>query len=151
VYPTPKALSGLLHRYDQPVRDLAVRLRRVVLGEMGPCHEFIYDAGYTVAVWYSSTGRMMEGACFIAVYTKHVNLGFSRGALLPDPHRLLKGTGKSMRHITMQTRGDVERSEVRDYIRFAIAEAQDDPVPGEQRPKPRRVVTTVKSWRRAKR
>jgi Domain of unknown function (DU1801) len=147
---TPTALSGLLRRYDRPVRNLAVRLRRVVLSEMGPCHEFIYDAGYTVALWYSYTSRVMDGACFIAVYTKHVNLAFSRGVVLPDPHRLLTGTGKWMRHITMKTPADVERSEVRDYIRFAMAEARDEAVPGEPCPRLRRVVTTVKRWRRVK-
>jgi hypothetical protein len=28
-----------------------------------------------------------------------VNLVFYRGAEIPDPHRILKGTGKKMRHI----------------------------------------------------
>jgi hypothetical protein len=142
--PTPQALSRLLRRYDQPVRDLTVRLRRVVLREMAPCHEYIYDAGSALALWYSFTSRVMDGACFIGVYTKHVNLGFNRGAMLPDPHRLLKGTGKWMRHITMKTPADIARPVIRDYLQSAIAETNDDPVPGEQRPKLRGVVTTVR-------
>ena len=134
----------MLRRYDPAVRDLTVKLRAVVLREMAPCREFIYDAGYTVALWYGFTERVMEGSCLIAVYGKHVNLAFPRGSTLPDPHRLLRGSGKWMRHIQMKTPADISRPEIRDYLRFAIAEANDDPVPGEKRPTLRGVVTTVK-------
>ena len=140
----PKALTGLLRRYDRPVRDLALRLRELVLAEMGPCHECLYDAGYTVAAWYSYTGRLTDGVCLIAVYTKHVNLGFNRGSTLPDTHRLLEGTGTWMRHIKMKTPADIARPQIHDYMRAAIADADDDPVLAERRAPLRRVVTTVK-------
>jgi len=121
-----------------------------VLREIGPCHEHIYDAGYTVAVWYSFTGRITDGICLIAVYTKHVNLGFNRGSVLGDPHQLLEGTGAWMRHIKMRSRADIDRPEIRGYIQSAIAEASDDPVPGEERPALRRVITTVNRRRTVK-
>src|ERR1700716_3472151 len=35
---------------------------------------------------------------YVNVFTSHVNVGFFRGAALPDPARLLQGTGKFMRH-----------------------------------------------------
>jgi len=139
----PKALSGLLRRYDPPVRALALKLRDLVLREMGPCHECLYDAGYTVAFWYSYTGRITDGVCLIAVYTKHVNLGFTRGTTLPDPHRLLEGTGTWMRHIKMRTPADLVRPEIPEYVRAAIAEADDDPRDSQRAPMPR-VVTIVK-------
>jgi hypothetical protein len=113
------------------------------LQEIGPCRETIYDAGYTVALWYGFTERVLEGCCFIAVYTKHVNLSFYRGSTLPDPHRLLQGAGKWMRHIQVKTPADVERPALRDYIRLAIAQADDDLAPGEKRPKLKRVVSSV--------
>ena len=43
--PPPKALLGFLRPYDPGVRDIALKLRDVVLREMGPCRETIYDAG----------------------------------------------------------------------------------------------------------
>ena len=146
----PKALVALLRRYDPPVRGLALHLRELVLREIGPCHEHIYDAGYTVAVWYSFTSRITDSICLIAVYTKHVNLGFNRGSVLGDPHQLLEGTGAWMRHIKMRSRADIDRPEIRGYIQSAIAEASDDPVPGEERPELRRVITTVNRRRTVK-
>jgi hypothetical protein len=35
---------------------------------------------------------------YVNVFTAHVNVGFFQGASLPDPTRLLQGTGKFMRH-----------------------------------------------------
>ena len=38
---------------------------------------------------------------YVNVFTAHVNVGFFRGALLPDPTGILVGTGKSMRHVKL--------------------------------------------------
>jgi hypothetical protein len=44
------------------------------------------------------------GAAFAYVnaFRAHVNLGFFHGADLPDPARLLEGTGKQMRHVKLR-------------------------------------------------
>lgn len=39
---------------------------------------------------------------YVGVYTAHVNVGFFHGASLPDPSRLLQGTGKFMRHVKLR-------------------------------------------------
>jgi hypothetical protein len=57
---------------------------------------------------------------YIAAARRHVNLGFCRGASLPDPNRVLEGEGKTMRHIKFRSAGDLERPIVRRYVRAAI-------------------------------
>src|ERR1700735_5142658 len=39
---------------------------------------------------------------YVNVFTAHVNVGFFQGASLPDPSRLLQGTGKFMRHVRLR-------------------------------------------------
>jgi hypothetical protein len=39
---------------------------------------------------------------YVNVFTSHVNVGFFQGASLPDPARLLQGTGKFMRHVKLR-------------------------------------------------
>jgi hypothetical protein len=39
---------------------------------------------------------------YVNVFTSHVNVGFFHGAALPDPGRLLPGTGKFMRHVKLK-------------------------------------------------
>lgn len=38
---------------------------------------------------------------YVNVFTAHLNVGFFHGADLPDPGRLLVGTGKFMRHVKL--------------------------------------------------
>jgi hypothetical protein len=70
----------------------------------------------------------------IAVYGSGVNLGFNHGATLDDPLGILKGTGKRIRHISFKTAADLERPEIRSYIRrarkLAIADARKLGEPG---------------------
>jgi hypothetical protein len=37
-----------------------------------------------------------------SVFTSHINVGFIHTAALPDPARLLQGTGKFMRHVKLR-------------------------------------------------
>ena len=39
---------------------------------------------------------------YVNVFTSHVNVGFFHCAALPDPARLLQGTGKFMRHVKLR-------------------------------------------------
>jgi hypothetical protein len=39
---------------------------------------------------------------YVNVFTAHANVGFFRGAALPDPARLLQGAGKFMRHVKLR-------------------------------------------------
>jgi hypothetical protein len=94
-----------------------------------------------------------DGVFHIAVYTKHVNLGFNDGATLPDPLGILKGAGNRIRHITIKTPADLARPEIRSYVRrarkLAIADARKL---GETVPKNiDGVVSTVKAIYRKKR
>jgi hypothetical protein len=39
---------------------------------------------------------------YVSAFTSHVNVGFFHGVALPDPARLLQGTGKFMRHVKLR-------------------------------------------------
>ncbi len=39
---------------------------------------------------------------YVNLFKSHVNVGFFRGAELPDPARLLEGSGKLMRHVKLR-------------------------------------------------
>src|SRR6185503_4661853 len=74
------------------------------------------------------TDRLKDGVFHIAVYGSGVNLGFNHGVALDDPLGILKGAGKQIRHISLKTVADLERPEIRSYIRrarrLAIADAR---------------------------
>src|SRR5258705_13409522 len=99
----PPSLIKFLKPYDREIKDLALLLRQLVLEEMAPCYENIYDAYSAVAIGYGTSDRLKDGIFHVAVYSKHVNLGFNEGATLADPKRILKGAGSRIRHITIET------------------------------------------------
>jgi hypothetical protein len=68
---------------------------------------------------------MKDMFCYIATNARHVNLGFPRGAELPDPNRVLEGDGKSMRHIKFASERDLARPFVPRYIRAAMDQVAD--------------------------
>lgn len=39
---------------------------------------------------------------YVNAFTSHVNVGLFHGAALPDPARLLQGTGRFMRHVKLK-------------------------------------------------
>jgi hypothetical protein len=143
----PPALLKFLKPYDREIRDVALKLRELMLAEMAPCYENIYDAYSAVAIGYGTSDRLGDGIFHIAVYSKHVNLGFNDGAKLDDPKGILQGTGNRIRHITMRTPEDIARPEIRSYIRRArkkaLADARKLGEPAAK--KPAGVVSTVKA------
>lgn len=146
-HPPPSALVKFLKPYDREIRDLALKLRALVLEEMAPCYENIYDAYSAVAIGYGTSDRLRDGIFHIAVYSQHVNLGFNSGATLADPKGILEGKGSQIRHISIKTAADLERSELRSYIRRARKVAlRDARRLGEPAPqKPQSVISTVKA------
>lgn len=143
----PVALRKFLKPYDREVQTLALGLRALVLEELAPCYENIYDAYSAVAIGYGTSERLRDGILHVAVYTKHVNLGFNDGATLPDPKGILQGSGNRIRHITIKTAEDLKRPELRAYIRRARKQAFADARKlGQPPPKPpAEVVSTVKA------
>ncbi|MEZ0229019.1 MAG: hypothetical protein ACAI25_10370, partial [Planctomycetota bacterium] len=99
---SPEAqLDECLAAFDEEIAALAVatlaRVRELVPG----AHELVYDAYNALSVGFGSGPKL--GDCFlhVATYPKNVNLGFHRGTELEDPHGLLVGTGKLIRHVPM--------------------------------------------------
>ncbi|MFN2578429.1 MAG: DUF1801 domain-containing protein [Pyrinomonadaceae bacterium] len=143
----PADLIKFLRPYDRQVQELALKLRALVLEEMAPCHENIYDAYSAVAIGYGTSDRLRDGIFHIAVYSKHVNLGFNDGASLGDPKGILQGNGNQIRHITIKSIEEIKCPEVRAYIRRAKKKALSEARKlGEPLPKkPAGVVSTVKA------
>lgn len=48
----------------------------------------------------------------ILPHTKHVTIGFARGAELPDPAGLLTGAGKVHRHVKLRTESELDSPEL---------------------------------------
>jgi len=68
--------------------------------------------------------------CCFMVAKEHVTFAFMRGAALPDPVKLLEGTGKGVRHVKLRNVADVKRPGVEKLIAEAAKLNKNDPASG---------------------
>ena len=59
---------------------------------------------------------------YVNVFTSHVNVGFFQGAALPDPARLLQGSGKFMRHVKLKPGTAIDTASLSRLIETAYSD-----------------------------
>src|SRR6202789_171540 len=59
---------------------------------------------------------------YVNVFSSHVNVGFFQGATLPDPARLLQGTGKFMRHVKLRSGAAIDAESLNRLIEAAYSD-----------------------------
>ena len=114
----PTAFKTIIAGRDASIARLATRTRALVLEILPVAYEVVWErqrnAGY-------GTGpkKQTEHFCWISPASAHITLGFNYGAELPDPAKLLEGTGKLFRHVKLSSIADLERPAVRALIAAA--------------------------------
>ncbi|MEW6323122.1 MAG: DUF1801 domain-containing protein [Acidobacteriota bacterium] len=65
------------------------------------------------------------GFAYVNAFREHVNVGFFRGADLPDPHGLLEGSGRYMRHVKLRPGAAVDAAGLAALIEAAYADMKE--------------------------
>ncbi len=86
--------------------------------------ELVYDNYNFFVIGYASTERASDAIFSIAAAANGVGLAFLHGATLPDPKKLLLGSGKQNRFIRLPTIQPLESPEVLTLIQAAVAQAK---------------------------
>lgn len=117
-------LAGFLAKYAP---DIAAQTRAVLAkmrGRLPGAVELVYDNYNALVVGFGPTDRASEAVFSIAVYPRWVSLFFLHGAGLPDPHHLLKGSGKSVRHVVLLGPETLDTPAVQALIAHALRHAR---------------------------
>jgi hypothetical protein len=77
--------------------------------------ELLHDGHPTACIGDAGFG-------YVNAFKAHVNVGFFRGASLPDPDHLLEGTGKFMRHVKLVPGLEPDAAALRKLIDAAYAD-----------------------------
>ena|SRR5438105_1938965 len=110
-------VNKFLQGYNGEVRDLALRVRELVLKTVPSAQEKVYTGWQTIG--YSHSGGMKSQFCAISPQRDRVNVYFNRGTDLSDPEHLLEGAGKQMRHVKVRTLADAQSKGLRALIKEA--------------------------------
>jgi hypothetical protein len=89
------AIDAWMKEHGGELGDLAREWFEVMRKCGDEVREVLHDGCPTACLGDAAFG-------YVNVFTSHVNVGFFRGAELPDPARLLQGSGKRMRHVKLR-------------------------------------------------
>ena len=101
-------------------------MRRWLRKRLPTAHEVVYEYKDFFVISYSPNERGYEGVLAIRASADGVRLYLNRGKGLPDPAKLLRGSGKQTRWIDLEGASTLARPEVAGLIDEAIAR---NPVP----------------------
>jgi uncharacterized protein YdhG (YjbR/CyaY superfamily) len=110
--PKSKEVEAWLARYQNPMKDVVLRIRDIVLGadsRIGECIKW-------QAPTFTFEGNL---ASFYPKSKQHASLMFHTGARIPGRHPLLEGTGDTSRvmKIGSVSEADAARSDIEKIVR----------------------------------
>ena len=119
-----KQLEAFIGKFDPKDQDLIRAVRRAVRKRLPTANELVWDNYNFFVIGYSPTERPSDSIVSIAARANGVGLCFIRGAGLPDPKKVLLGSGNQTRFIRLESAGVLARPEVRALLAAAIARAR---------------------------
>jgi hypothetical protein len=127
-------LAGFIDKFDSKNAALIRSVRKVLRKRLPTANELVYDNYNFFVIGYCSTERPSDCILSIAAGANGVGLSFYHGATLPDPHKLLLGSGSQNRFIRIESAAMLTRPEVEELIAAAVQQAEA-PLPGSGRGK----------------
>lgn len=109
----------LLAPYAPEVRDLALAARSFVLKIIPDISEQV-DAKARI-IGYGYGQKYADMVCMLMPTKAGVNLGIAYAMELPDPAKLLEGTGKLHRHVKLKSKADLESAALKSLLNAAVA------------------------------
>ena len=113
-------LNEFLKPYDASIQEIAMTLSTFITGVVPAANELIWDNYNAVALAYSKSEKLKDAFCHIAVYSRHVNFGFNRGAEIQNQLVKLEGNGKLIRHIKVTSIDEFLKLEIQKMIYEAV-------------------------------
>jgi len=121
---TERQLAAFIRKFS-PIDQRLIRAVRTALRKRLPtAHELVYDNYNFFVIGYSPTERPSDAIVSMAARANGVGLCFIHGARLPDPHKVLIGSGNQTRFIRIESLQVLERPAVKALVAAAIAQAR---------------------------
>ncbi|MGB7731112.1 MAG: DUF1801 domain-containing protein [Candidatus Acidiferrum sp.] len=120
-------IDAYVVRKGGALEDVAQGLRRLM-------RKTVPEMKESVNPWKIPTFESNGPMCFFSIGKNHVTFGFLRGTSLPDPAKLLEGTGKNLRHVKLRTSEDLRKPALKKLIQAAARLNKKEPMEG-MRPK----------------
>jgi len=129
-----RQLESFIVKFDAKDQRLIRAVRRAVRRRFPTANELAWDNYNFFVIGYSPTERPSDSIVSVAARANGIGLCFIQGASLPDPRKLLQGSGNQTRFIRLESADVILRPEVEAFLAAAAARAKV-PLPGTGRGK----------------
>ena len=117
-------LAEFIAKFTPEVAALAEAVLARMRKRFPTAIQMVYDNYNFLVIGFSPTERPSQAIFSIALFARGVSLCFLQAApAIPDPEKLLKGSGKKVRHIRLETAAVLDRLAVKAVMSEAIKRA----------------------------
>jgi hypothetical protein len=113
-----KEIIGFLSSYDEKVVSDALLLRKLLFDHLPDIQEQIDLPAKMIGYCYGQ--KYAELICMLIPSKKGLKLSFNRGSSLPDPDKLLHGTGKISRYVEIEGEKDINSPQLENLLAAAL-------------------------------
>lgn len=114
-------LQTLINKFAPTHRRLIGAMRRCLRKRLPTAHELVYEYRDWFVISFSPNEHGYEGVLAIRASSNGVKLYFNQAKELPDPEKLLQGSGSQTRSIDVEGASTLARPEVACLVDEAIA------------------------------
>ena len=111
--------DDLLRKYPDHAQELAAETKRVILAVLPKAVEQVDGKANVIGYGFGTGYNNL--ICTIIMSKTGVKLGLVGGASLPDPKKLLAGTGKVHRYVQISAPSDARRPAVKALLKAGVA------------------------------
>jgi hypothetical protein len=128
--PTPAAqLTHFIAKFDPGVGRVIRQCRTTLRRRFPTATELVYDNYNFFVIGYSATDRPSDCIVSVVAASNGVGLSFYYGSTLPDPKKILLGSGAQNRFVRLPSAKALGDPDIDALIRAAVAQARK-PLPG---------------------
>ena len=118
-------LKGFIAKFSPAHQTLIRAVRKALQKRFPTAYELVYDNYNFFVIGYGPTEKPSEAILSMAAGANGVGLCFLHGAKLPDPKKILSGSGNQTRFIRLPTVDVLARPEVEALIKGAVAQSKE--------------------------
>jgi hypothetical protein len=141
-------LTSFLKKYDPKIATFARALLTKMRQRLPGATELVYDNYNALVIGFGPTDRASEAIFSVVLFPRWIILYFLQGAQLPDPDRLLKGSGTRGRHIRLETLAYFDDPKVQSLMNTALHRAK---VPLDPKARRRLIIKSISAKQRPRR
>jgi hypothetical protein len=119
-----RQLEGFIVKFEPKHQALIRATRKALRRRLPTANELVYDNYNFFVIGYCSTERPSDCIVSLAAGANGVGLSFYHGATLPDPQKVLLGSGRQNRFVRLESAATLARPEVDALITAAVSQGK---------------------------